>query len=309
MKRSILSLVVVLLALSLFGMAAPLPTAARSAIPKDAQQIISIDYRSLKSSPTALALRDRVLPAKMEEFERALRALGIDPDKEVEFLVFASFRTPKDGVQVIGIAQGQFSAKSVREKLKQATAVKYGNSVIYPVGAIETSFLDDFTLLFGDSVAIRAALDSKDGKKELLDSNAEMVALIVGAETGPVWSVLDGPGTQSMMRSVLGDAASLTDYQAVKKRLLGSRYVLDFTKGVSFEVNVMTSDSMTASAFAAMLKAGVLYRRMTATTQEKAALEDITVDANGSRLTLHFRAADQDFRPLLQSDLFAAVVQ
>ena len=53
-------------------MAAPLPTAARSVIPKDAQQIISIDYRSLKSSPTALVLRDRVLPAKMKEFEATM---------------------------------------------------------------------------------------------------------------------------------------------------------------------------------------------------------------------------------------------
>ena len=43
-----------------------------------------------------------------------------------------------------------------------------------------------------------------------------------------------------MMKSALGDAASLADYDVVKKRLLGSRYAMDFTNGVKFDLDVAT---------------------------------------------------------------------
>src|SRR5512142_2383587 len=91
MKRLGLVLLVVFLVGSA-AFAAPLATAARSVIPKEVQQIICVDYRSLKQSSTALALKDKVLPPNMKEFETALRNIGIDPDKDVESLTFASFR-------------------------------------------------------------------------------------------------------------------------------------------------------------------------------------------------------------------------
>src|SRR6266542_2936670 len=101
MKRLAIAVVLVFL-VSSAAVAAPLATAARSVIPQDVQQIITVDYRSLKASTTAMALKDRVLPPNLKEFETSLRELGIDPDKEVESLTFASFRTPKQGLQIIG---------------------------------------------------------------------------------------------------------------------------------------------------------------------------------------------------------------
>ena len=53
-----------------------LGTSARAVIPAEVQQIISVDYRALKASPTALALKNRVLPDNMKEFEGALTGVG-----------------------------------------------------------------------------------------------------------------------------------------------------------------------------------------------------------------------------------------
>jgi hypothetical protein len=308
MKRLAL-IFVLLLSAGSYLMAAPLATAARSVIPKEVQQIISVDYRSLKASPTALALKERVLPPNMKEFETALRDLGIDPDKEVESLVFASFRTPKQGLRIIGIAQGQFPTKLVlkRMRLKKVQPTKYGNSLIYPLSATEMVFLDDFTLLFGDAAGLRAALDAQNGETETLASNTQIVDMISSADSGPIWSVLDAQGTQNMMRSALGEASKLADYETVKKRLLGSRYVMDFTNGVTFDLDVITSDSMTAATMSALLKAGLMFRRSSATGAEKTALEAVTVDSDSSRLLIHFKTDDKKFQSLLQSDLFAAV--
>ena len=75
-------------------------------IPSDIQQIISVDYRAMKNSDTAMALKQQVLPQSLKEFEGALRSVGIDPDKDVEQLTFASYRSGKQGVRVVGVAQG-----------------------------------------------------------------------------------------------------------------------------------------------------------------------------------------------------------
>ncbi|MFB3813437.1 MAG: hypothetical protein ACE14L_04935 [Terriglobales bacterium] len=292
------------------ALAVPLATAARSVIPKEAQQIICVDYRTLKASPTALALKERVLPPNMKSFEEALRGLGLDPDKDVETLAFASFRPPGGGLQMIGIAQGQFAKQQIlkRFKTRKVRPTKYRSSFLYPVsGGTQMAFLDDFTLLFGDNAAIRSALDARDGEAESLTSNSQMSNLISDADNGPVWSVLDAAGTQNMMKSALGDAAQLADYEMVKKRLLGSRYAMDFSSGVKFDLDVVTSDSMTASALSSLVKAGMMYRKMTSSGTEKVALESMSVDSESDRLRVHFSTDDKKFQSLMNSDLFAAV--
>jgi hypothetical protein len=122
-----------------------------------------------------------------------------------------------------------------------------------------------------------------------------------------VWSVLDQQGTQNMMRSALGDASKLGDYETVKKRLLGSRYQMNFNSGVNFDLDVLTADSVTATTLSTLVKAGVLYKKMTATPAEKVALESVTVDSDSSTLQMHFKTDDKKFQSLMHSELFAAV--
>src|SRR5215469_11501538 len=88
--------------------AAPLSSNARTVIPQAVQQIISVDYRALRDSPTARALKNQVIPDNVKQFESALRSVGIDPDRDVEQITFVSYRGPKNIVRGIGIAQGPF---------------------------------------------------------------------------------------------------------------------------------------------------------------------------------------------------------
>src|SRR5574340_1485292 len=80
--------------------AGALGSSTRAVIPADVQQIICVDYRALKNSPTATALKERVLPDSLKEFEDALRGVGVNPDTDVEQLTFASFRAPKQGLRI-----------------------------------------------------------------------------------------------------------------------------------------------------------------------------------------------------------------
>ncbi len=309
MKRVAVSVFLLSLA-ALPVWAGPLGSTARAAIPAEVQQIICVDYRSLKNSPSALALKDRVLPDSLKEFEGALRGVGINPDDDVEQLTFASFRSPKQGLQVIGVAQGQFPVKKILQRVQKQKirAMKYRQADLYPMpGAQDMVFLDDFTMLFGTRSAVKAALDARDGESPRLESNAQVTDLMTAVDSGPIWSVLDAQGTQNMLRATLGDAAKLADYDMVRKRLLGSRYTMNFGSNINFDLDVVTSDSFTAASLSSLLKAGVMFRKATASDVEKTALEAVSVDSESSNLRLHFRTDEKRFQALLQSNLFTSV--
>src|SRR5690348_14764582 len=128
-------LVSLLLLVSTSVWAMPLGTSARTVIPQDIQQIISVDYRAIRSSDTAMQLKQQVLPEALKQFEVSLRGVGINPDQDVEQLTFASYRMPKQGVRIVGIAQGVFPTKAVLKKftVKKIKPSKYHTAFLYPM--------------------------------------------------------------------------------------------------------------------------------------------------------------------------------
>jgi hypothetical protein len=307
MKRFVF-LAVLLAFPAVFASAAALGTSARAVIPSEVQQIISVDYRTLRNSATALSLKDRVLPENLKQFETALQSAGVKED-DVDQLTFALFRTEKTGLKVIGIANGEFSPKIVlaRFKKQKVAGQKYKLATIYPLSGTQMTFLDDYTMLFGDMTAIKAALDARSGDAQSLSSNGKVSDLIGAVENGPIWSVLDDKGSQNMLRSALGDVSKLADYDMVKKRLIGSRYQMDFNNGVNFDLDVITSDNMTASTLSSMLQLGKRLKETNATGVEKLAIESMAVDSDSNQLKVHFKTDDKKFETLLRSDLFASV--
>jgi hypothetical protein len=292
------------------GYAMPIASSARSMVPSEVQQLIGVDYRALKDSPTAMALKAQVLPDNLKELESALKGIGIDSEHDLDQLNFASFRTEKKGIETIGVAAGSFSAKAVLKKLKlkKITATKYGTTNIYPMdNGLVMTFTDDNTLVFGTPDSLHSALDARDGKRASLDSNSVMTDQMSAVDGAPVWSILDQKGTQAMMFSALGDASKVADYDTLKKRILASSYTMNFSSGVNFDLSVATADSMTAATLSSIVKAGMLYKKMSASPDEKTALDATTVDSDSSNVLLHFKSDDQKFQSLMHSPLFAAV--
>jgi hypothetical protein len=290
--------------------AAPLSSNAQTVIPSAVQQIISVNYRDLRDSQTAQALRDRVMPDNIKQFESALKGAGIDPEKDVEQLTFVSYHGTGAMVYSVGIAQGPFKQKDflAKMKVKKIKPVKYFLADLYPMGSgMQLVFLDPTTILFGDNASIRGAIDVRDNGAESVQTNNVISNLITSVDSASIWSVLDQKGTQNMMRGALGEAGSLTDYDVVKKRLLASDYTMNFNNGVSFDLNVKTSDSVTAASLSGLMQLGVQYKKMSGNSSEKMALENTTVNSSNDTVTMHFRTDDQRFQALLKSDLFAAV--
>jgi hypothetical protein len=297
--------------------ASPISPAVRSLIPSNVQQIISVDFSIVKKSESAMTLKAQVLPDNLKEFENALKNVGVNPDRDLESLTFASFVNGKQGLTMVAVASGSFSSKTVLTQilLQKVKPVKYSGSDIYPVSkTMDMTFLDDNTLLLGNDGAVRAALNVRDGHDANVDSNREITDMIKTVQKAAVWSVLDQQGSQNMLLSALGDASKLPEFENLKKQVAGSRYMMSFNQGFKLYVDVLTADDTTSSKLSSLLKAGVLYKKVTGTPAQKLALENMTVTSelvkpasNRSHLKMQFSVDQIQFQKLLQSNCFMAV--
>lgn len=303
-----------LMAISISAHAAQLSGDARSAIPHEVQQLVVIDYRAMQNSNTAMELRDRVMPPDLKQFDDAIRKSGLNDNHDVDQLAFALFRTgaTADDLETVGIAQGQFDVAAIMANFrKQKVAAKLiRTNKVYPLAhtGMMLCFVDPSTLVFGSQQAIKAALDVRDGIAPGLLTNAPVMEAMQAVDAAPLWSVLDKTGTQVMMKQVLGQAGSMTDYDSVRKRLESSWYGMDFQHGVKFDLTIATGDSFAAATVSSLLSAAVIYKKMSGDATEKAALAATDISSNSGLLNIHFATSDNDFNSLLKSSLFQSMV-
>ncbi|MGH9600340.1 MAG: hypothetical protein ACRD27_10785, partial [Terracidiphilus sp.] len=294
------------LATATVAQAAQLSTDARSAIPHDVQQLVVIDYDAMENSTSAMALRDRVMPPELKQFDEALSKFTVTTsgggsiDQYVDVLAFALFRpsatASSDTLDTVGIAQGQFPVQDIaanfhKKKIKPTTL--RGNS-IYPLGrsGMVLCFVDPSTMIFGGNEAVKKALDARDGLAPSMLTNPTMMNAMQTVDSEALWSILDGKGTQTMMKQVLGEAGSVTNYSSVKARLLASWYTMDFAHGVHFDLTISTGDAFTAATMSSLMTAAIMVRKMSSSPTEKQALSDTTVAANSGQLSIQFAASD-----------------
>jgi hypothetical protein len=261
-----------------------------------------------------MQLKDRVLPPELKRLETALKTSGLKVDQDAETLAFAAFRAPgSDGTRIIGIAQGQFHnatimAKFTKDKVKP---VMVRNTSLYPMGSagMSVAFLNQTTMVFGDKEAVKAAIDARDGLIPSFLANGDMMNEMAAVDTRAVWSLLDQRGTQTMMKSVLGDASQLADYDTVKTRMKSARYTMDFANGVKFEMSVVMGDTMTAATAATLMKGVMIMKKTSGSPLEKSALDETTIESGSGTLTIAYSSSDTQFSSLLSSPLFQSVVK
>lgn len=294
--------------------AAQLDTDARTAIPQNVQQIIVVDYHAMQNSPAAMNLKARILPPELKELEGALRASGFNENHDVDDLAFAAFRAGNaDGLQTVGIAQGQFSVPDIMANFtkKKIKPKMIRANQLYPMGAsgMTVVFLNPTTMIFGSNDALRSALDARDGLAPNFLTNQSMLDQMGAVDSQPIWSILDQKGTQFMMKGLLGQASQVADYNQVKKRLLGSHYTMNFQNGVKFSLQVETPDTFTAATLSSLLNAAAMYEKMSGTAIEKQAIDSTTIDSSAGDLDVNYSSSDSQFSALLESPLFKTVVK
>ena len=308
------SMVLILFGTGAWASAAQLSTDARGAIPHDVQQLVVIDYHAMQNSTAAMNLRDRVMPPELKQFDEALSHSGLNENHDVAELAFALFRPSpgSDALQTVGIAEGQFDTQAIlanfRKQKVKATLLRTNS--VYPMAktGFVLCFADPSTMIFGSRDSVTKALDARDGMAPSLLTNSALMSAMQSVDSSPLWSILDDKGTQTMMKQLMGEAGSMTDFDTVKKRLVASWYAMDFQHGVRFDLTIETGDSFAAATVSSLLSAAVMVRKMSATDAEKSALNGTDIGSSSGNLTIHFATSDAEFSSLLQSPLFTRMV-
>ncbi len=294
--------------------AAQLSSDARAAIPRDLQQLVVVDYRAMQNSEAAMQLKDRVMPSDLRQFDDAVQKSGINDNHDVDSLAFALYRVAgsADQLETVGVAQGQFAVEDMmanfRKQKVKPTVIRTNR--VYPMGktGMVLCFVDPSTMVFGSSEAVKQALDVRDGLGPSMLTNNPIMDAMRSVESEPLWSILDEKGTETLMRHLLGEAGSVADYESVRKRLVGSFYSMNFQHGVKFDLTVTTGDTFAAATVSSLLNAAALYKKMSGSDDEKAALSATDISSNSGQLLVHFQTTDSQFDSLLKSPLFQSVV-
>jgi hypothetical protein len=84
---------------------------------------------------------------------------------------------------------------------------------------------------------------------------------------------------------------------------------MDFAHGVKFDLTIATGDAFAAATISSLLNAAVIYRKISASESEKAALAGTDISSSSGKLGIHFAASDADFNSLLKSQLFQSMVR
>ena len=302
-----------LCAATLPAAASALATESQAAVPKDVQQLIVVDYQKMQESDIAMKLRAKILQPELKRLQDALERSGMNVDRSVTQLAFASYRVHgEQGSRIVGIASGQFPVQEFLANFKKhhVKGTQIRNETIYPMGntGLSVAFLDQTTMVFGSLDAIKDSLNARDGITPSFLTNSAMQNLMPVLQDEAVWSILDQQGTQQMMRSVLGQASQVADYSTVKNSLIGSRYTMDFDQGVRFALDVVTPDTVTAATMSSLMSAAALYEKMSATSVEKQAISATDITSSGNILEVRFSTSDDQFATLLNSQLFQSVV-
>jgi hypothetical protein len=308
------SIVAMALAVAAPVRAAQLSTNARGAIPHDVQQLVVIDYKAMQNSTAAMDLRNRVMPPELKQLDEALAKSGLNDNHDVDELAFALFRPSpdSDALLTVGIAQGQFDVQGILANFRKqkVKGVQVRTNSIYPMtkAGMMLCFVDPSTMIFGDKQAITKALDAHDGISASMLTNSEIMNAMQSVDSNPLWSILDGKGTQTMMKQLLGQAGSVTELSSVQERLQASWYSMDFQHGVAFNLTIETGDSFAAATVSSLLTAAVMLRKMGASDAEKQALNSTDISSSSGNLTIHFASSDAEFASLLESPLFKSMV-
>lgn len=312
MRKQILAILAgAALVASVNASAATLSSQAQSVLPSSTRQIISVNYHRLANQPISQELESRVLPPGMRGLQAMLVAGGIDPATDLNQLTFATYSDGKS-VGLLGIAEGNFGSLNLSKffhKTKQNPNPPQIDGVnVYSSNGLDFFVPDQATIVFGARNAITQAIQTEQGAAPL-SQNEAMTNLIAGTQSSDVWSVLDAGGAQSMVRGLIGAQANQLAGKLIAKRFQGARYTISFANDVQVNLEMMTTDALSAAALATAMDADIAMRqRDEQNAAAKALLQQVQVDSAGNDAFLQLSAPVSSVQALMSSDLLTAIV-
>jgi hypothetical protein len=298
--------------------AGTLSTSVIGLFPKDVNEFAYADLKSARKFKWFAQLKEQMLPSRFRQFEQFLSSAGINPDSQVEELAWA-LRAPSAtvGELVVGVALGQFepSAAEAYFKAQNLPVTKVRGFTLFAFGSgvgpndIFFFFLDSNTAAFGHRSVLEQLIEVRYGGEESVLRNDALFPLINETNgRGLVWAVLDPTYTRIGVNQIIPEASQFPEASNLFSKIRALTIRVEADRGVDTNFQAVCASPDEANVFAAMLQAGILYRRYqeNQTNPELAkALEDVRVTPSGDRLDVRMSLTEETLLALIRRATFA----
>ncbi len=169
-----------------------------SFLPSDSIFVASVDVARLRQAPLY-----RSLDAEPEQLKTFLLRLGIDPERDLDEVVFAFRSAGVDPGEWLVVLRGRFDRDRIEKGMEDPAArmsvEPYRGRNIYSlvrvpeIGDVSFSVADAGLLVLGRSDAVRRVLDVKGKAAPSLEKNEAMKDLVADLDRkAQAWAVLNG---------------------------------------------------------------------------------------------------------------------
>ncbi len=300
--------------------------------PKNVGEFAYADLRQARQFPWFAQFQQQVLPTRFREFEHFLSSAGINPDTQVQEMVWAVLtpaatvapdgtvqKTAPSADEIVGVALGQYSPDSTDEFFKShklATAQVH-NYTMYAFGSGSGAsdlffvFIDSNTAAFGEKSMLEHMLNARDGLEENLNANETMAPLIAQANgQGVFWGVLNQAYTKFALQQLMPEASQFPAAGQLMSKVTALLIsVQNFgSSQLQTDFNAVCASGEDASTLAQLLQAAVLLRRYQAgqsNPQLAQLLDAARIVPNGDKLDVSFSMTNDQIASLIRSNTFA----
>jgi len=278
----------------------PAQSVAREALasfPADTQQIAYLNLAQFRGMAEYPQIRSYLLTSQLRDFQDFLRAVGVDPEKDVDEVVLGWRGDAGGGAGFYGRAEGRFDLDHVRQVFAQQRLPhqEYQGAELFAFGsgnvALDTffAFLSPSSAAFGRLRDLREILDVRARAKPALDSNSRFVDWEAELEgTAPQWGVSTGKAAANQVAPwVAGGGGRNVDPSTILEPVQAFLYRIDWAGGISANLSIICQNEESAKAFATLL---TLWRDSqpprAAPTSLSQMLQTLEINTNDSRVEL-----------------------
>src|SRR5262249_13605299 len=151
---------------------------------------------------------------------------------------------------------------------KKMAMVKVRNFSLYAFGGgtgptdLFFTFLDANTAAFGERQLLEKIIRVRFGEEQGLFANSQMSSLVSQANgSGIVWRVMSSTSTRLAMQQLMPDVAQFPEAHQLTDKLRALIIGINAGSGVEAHFQAVCPTPDDANTFAALMQAGLMYRR------------------------------------------------
>lgn len=233
---------------------------ALSSFPEDTEQLIYTNLAALRCLPEYHQIKQHMMGGQLHSFEEFLRAMGTDPDKDVDELLLGWRGDRLQTAGFFGLAQGRFQPGRIQGSFaKHGLPIReYAGQDFYVFGSgadpadLFFTFFDSSLAAFGRQTDLKAILDTRARTRPALASRSDFVNQEAELEaSSPQWGIASRKALATRGKSWLR-ATLPTGSDALLAIAEGAIYTIDWANNL-LGLSLFCRDREAAQALAKIL--------------------------------------------------------